>query len=940
MAKARYAIGIDLGTTNCTLAYVDLEANAAPRPELLSIPQWEGEGQLGSSTKLPSFVWFMPKALVKREERRLPWHATDARVQLVLGREAKFRALKEPDRVAFAAKSWLSVGAPSTRQAKILPWGSASLTGEERLSPVGVQKLLLEHMAAAWNVQFALGDDPQPLHEQHLVITVPASFDDLAQTLTLDAAAQAGFPASTELLEEPQAAFYDWFSLAAKQLSGAAEKLVLVCDIGGGTSDFTLLRVEKDGSKISRLRVSEHLLLGGDNIDLSLAEHFRQQLLGSAEAPRSAWQLLLAQARQLKEEVLSQSKDASENEASSQGEETLYHVSLPTSQTQNLFGSYASASISRRALKNLIIEGFFPAVEATAKPRRPETGLRSFGLPFVQDTAVTRHLAAFLQGTKIDALLCAGGSLAPTFLQRHLCDVLQSWQPQHPIELLDHSEPDLAIARGAAWYGWQRYHGTQLVESRYPRSLYLELASEEDPASQRYLCLVPRGQPRSEIARLEVPGLGLHLRVGQVVSFRLFSSLDEALPPSEALALREPLPSWQALPTMTTEISLGTSAKAGAGKQALVPVALEALVRETGVLELSCRSLTDPDQSWRLSFALEGAEAAMPSAQEERAVSGLELRDPASEPTRIKAAIELLQKAFGKAGGNDGIKPEQLPKQLEELLGSPRDKWPLATLRQLWEPLREGMHRRQRSAEHESSWLYLAGFCLRPGWGAPRDPERIKQLWPLFDHGWNKAFPEDRRLENQWWLLWRRVAGGLNAQQQSRILDKLLPQLRKDGGASPEMIRLAAALERAPMDKKLQTGRVFAQQISSGQKDLLDARIWSLARISSRYPLAAGPEAVVPPHAVEEWADLLKALPWPAKTYQRLGLFYQLAGRLRGEKALDIDPAYREDFLERLKQSGAEAEALAALTEVQKRTVALDQQLFGESLPAGLVLRS
>ncbi len=913
MAKARYAIGIDLGTTNCSLAYVDLEAASAPRPLLLSIPQWEGEGQLGSSLKLPSFVWFMPKSMVKQNTRQLPWSSPTERVHLVLGREAKFRALKEPDRVAFAAKSWLSVGAPSTRQAAILPWGSASLSGDERLSPLAVQKLLLQHMANAWNAQFAAGDDPQPFHEQHIVITVPASFDDLAQGLTLDAARQAGYPADVELLEEPQAAFYDWFGHHPEIKNQRGEKLVLVCDIGGGTSDFTLLRIAAGGEKITRLRVSEHLLLGGDNIDLALAENLRERLVGATEAPRQAWQLLVGQARQLKEDVLTQQGPADE----------LFHVSLPSG--SDLFAAYASTSISRGELQDLILGGFFPKVGSNDTPHRPQAGLRNFGLPFVQDTAITRHLAAFLRSQKVDALLCAGGSLTPLFLQEHIREVLQSWQADHEIERCDHPEPDLAIARGAAWYAWQRYHGSSLVENRYPRSLYVELSGND--GRLHYLCLVPRGQARAELVRLAPPGL--YLRVGQPVMFRLYSSLEDPMPAPELLL------SWHALPPMTTAVA----PKNGQNKSGLVPVALEAQIRETGVFELSCRSLEDDSQSWRLNFALESTESENSTFEDESlAAASTEAR---VAPDKIKQAVQLLQKAFAKGSVVvEGLRVEALPRQLEDILGLPREEWPLSTLRQLWDPLQESMHRRQKSAEHESAWLYLAGFCLRPGWGSPRDPERIRQLWSLFDHGWNKVYADDRRLENQWWLMWRRVAGGLDPTQQSRILDKLLPQLRKDGSTSPEMIRLAAALERASMDKRLQTGRVLAQQISSGQKDLLEPRIWSLARISSRFPLSAGPEAVVPAHAVEEWSDLLKALPWPAKSYQRLGLFYQLAGRMRGEKALDIDPSYRQDFLERLKQNGADAEVLESLQKVQKRTAALNQQLFGESLPSGFVLHS
>jgi molecular chaperone DnaK (HSP70) len=905
MASPRFAIGIDLGTTNCSLAYVPLDL-INPEVQLLPIPQWEGENQIISDVRLPSFAWILPKSLIKQQTRHMPWHGAEDRITTVLGREAKFRALAEADRVAFAAKSWMSVGALSTRQAPILPWGSAVLVGDERLSPVTIQSLLLSHLRDAWNASFA---SEAPFHEQRIVITVPASFDDVAQRLTLEAAKLAAYPESLELLEEPQAAFYDWYALLPHPEHLKTQKIA-VCDVGGGTCDFTLLSVQGQISgepHIDRLRVSEHLLLGGDNIDLALAEALKLRM-GVGELPRHSWHLLLAQSRSLKEEVLSHEGEA----------DAIFHVSVPL-QAQQLFGNHASASITRAEIQTLLIEGFFPRVSSDSKPEKTKNALRSFGLPYVQDTAITRHLAAFLQGTEIDALLCAGGTLMPRFLRRHLQTVLESWQVGKAVPLLEQPHPDLAIARGAAWYAWQRHKGQTLVTSHFPRSVFLELGT--DSGQNHYLCLIPRGHARGQVARLEPEGL--HLRVGQAVSFHLYSTLEAAS------LVQHPDPDWQALPPLTLELK---AQQAKDQKAQLVPVALEALVRETGVLELSCRSLIDSTQSWSLDFALEG-----PSRPDTAIATGIS--PSASTLANREQAQSTVRQSFSKNQDSDSLRVSQLPKRLEDILGLPREDWPVPLLREIWDTLEEGLHRRQKSLEHEASWLYLAGFCLRPGWGAARDPQRVRLLWTLFDHGWNKQFAQDKRLENQWWLLWRRIAGGLDGEQQRKILDRILPTLRKDKDAAAEMIRLAATLEKAPMEKKIQLGRLFTQQLLNGVRDQLDARMWALARLASRYPWAAGPEAVVPAHIVEEWAEQLKALPWPSKSMQKLTLFYQLGGRMRGEPALDIDPDYRRHFIERLETAGIDKSQIEPVRSFQERSSNLDLQLFGEALPSGFVLR-
>ncbi len=895
---SRYVIGIDLGTTHCSLAYVDTQS---PEPELklLAIPQWEGEGQIRSDVRLPSFAWILPKSLIKQGARRLPWQDPEHKPSIVLGREAKFRALELSDQVAFAAKSWLSVGPKSTRQAQILPWGSQSLSGEQKISPVQVQTLLLSHLASAWNAEHT----EAPFQDQRIVITVPASFDELAQRLTLEAAAKAGFPASVELLEEPLAAFYAWLAESTPSPQ-SQDETVLVCDIGGGTSDFTLLRshAREGTTTMERLAVSEHILLGGDNLDLALTEAL-QAKMGPHPLSRKAYQLLYAQARQLKEQVLS----------TSGSDEETFHVSVPL-EDQKLFGSYASASLERRELTQILVEGFFPEVPFTAVPQKPEAGLQQLGLAYAADSAITRHLAAFLKEQRPTAVLCAGGTLLSPHLRQRLLDTLAHWYGS-PLHVLSVKEPDLAIARGAAWYLWQKQVGSPMVRSPYPRSLYLELTDSQGQA--QYLCVVAKGQERQVAHRIEhVP---LQARLGQSVRFPLYSSLEA---PLKSVTQRPE--SWQALPVLTTELQ-------SKGRDTLVPVVLESLIRETGLLELRCCTREAPFQEWILDFSLHETPSLFEEAPLRVATTPM--------PSRLQNALQEVEGMFQNKSSSP-FPIEQLPKWIEEKSGIVRDQWTLNELRALADLLLPALHRRERSLEHEATWYYLTGYSLRPGWGAAHDADRMKKLWPLWEHGMSKNSAAQRRLSDQYMILWRRVAGGLSQAQQERILDRILPQLRKPSECSPEILRLAASLERVSQDKKAMLGRIFVQQLTQGVKDQLDARCWALARISSRLPLAAGTEAVLPPHLIEEWAEALENLPWPSKNYQRLALFYLWSARRTGQNALDLEPHYRERFRKKLQLAGYDPKLLAELDNPVRRRTQDQEALFGETLPAGFLLDS
>ena len=876
--KGRYVIGIDLGTTNCSLAYRDMAAEN-PHTQLFAILQWDGESRVFADIKLPSFTWILPKAIQRSGARRFAWHAGDETVRLVVGREAKAEALKEDARVVHSAKSWLSVGAASTRQSAFLPWATAAVAADEKLSPVAVQTAYLSHLKNCWDQSFAVGSDPQYFVDQIIVVTVPASFDELAQRLTLEAAQVSGYPSDMYLLEEPLAAFYDFLQTAQEDF--ARYKRILVCDIGGGTCDFTLLDINSQSVPpvITRVKVSEHILLGGDNIDLALTKLLADRCQ-TGELPRGAWQVLLAQTRQLKESILSSEGTVSEE----------FFVSIPLEEGK-LLGRYASASITRGEFMAAILEGFFPAVSSDQKPvRSSRSGLRSWGLPYAEDTAFTRHLAAFLGGQSIDAVLCAGGSLLPMPLQQHLVAVLQNLQTE-PLKHLQQAAPDLAVARGAACYAAIKSQGLAEVASPSSHSLYVTL--EAVRGQSLYLCLIPRGWPREKPVLLQMPGL--RLRVGQPVSFQLYAANDAS--GDSPGGTRDFDPSWRPLPLLSSRLQRSKNSVAE------IPVSLKAFIRETGMLELSCQAEDGSGSVWSLDFSLN-------PVMQSQVHSRVEL--PGQSRERIAAAVLSVRNSFGKSASRIGL--GLLMRPLEDILGA-REQWTIPTLRQLWQPLAEAMFRRQKDEDTEAAWLYLAGYTLRPGFGSSRDNERITQLWQIFAQGFTKI-TEDKQLASQWWLMWRRVAGGLNSEQQNRLLDKILPSLRsKSMDTGPELIRLAACLERADMSRKIQVGRALLQAIVSGQKDQLDARIWSLARVAGRNPLYAGPEALLPIGIIEDWAQQLNQVPIEQKAYQKLSLFYAWAGRRRGDVLTDLNKEWRLHFVEKLRIAGVSEQLIRPVLE-------------------------
>ncbi|MCA2979618.1 MAG: Hsp70 family protein, partial [Myxococcaceae bacterium] len=468
-----FIIGIDLGTSNCAVAFTDARAGASAPIVDFPVPQLARPGELVSRALYPSVVYLPAEGEFPVGSTAMPWGG-GARVT---GAFARWQAGRVPQRAVVSAKSWL-IHPGVDRQAAILPWGAPG--DVPRLSPVAAQAELLAHLAAAWN-----GAHPgAPLAEQEVVLTIPASFDEAARALTLQAARDAGFPLNRlTLLEEPQAAFYDFTARHRDALAAALAgvRLVLVVDVGGGTTDFSLVQVAMlpEGPALQRLAVGDHLLLGGDNMDAALARRLEARLAEGGKAlPAALWAQAVQQARAAKEALLAA------------GGPDQHPVSLVAGGSR-LVGNTLSATLTRAEVLEAVVQGFFPVVDPAASPTSaPRGGVVELGLPYTKDPAITRHLVAFLRAhaaaglralgqppdaglPRPDAILLNGGVFNAPALADALVDAVSALFPGRPrVPTLPHDSLDLAVARGAAYSGLARRALGKKIGGGAPRAFY------------------------------------------------------------------------------------------------------------------------------------------------------------------------------------------------------------------------------------------------------------------------------------------------------------------------------------------------------------------------------------------------------------------------------------------------------------------------------------
>ncbi len=589
----QHHIGIDLGTTNCALAHVVAGNDAVSGPiEILQIPQVIRPGEMGSRPLLPSFTYLPAAGEFPEGALDLPWIKNP---DCVVGEYARIQGGLIPTRLVSSAKSWLSHSGVD-RRAPVLPWKAAE--GMRGISPLAASTLYLKHLVNVWNHQPAHTN--ALLQNQDIVLTVPASFDAEARELTLMAARDAGLN-QILLLEEPQAAFYAWLASQGDQWREQVRigDLILVCDVGGGTTDFTLIAVTEEAGnlELARLAVGNHILLGGDNMDLALAHAANQGLQSKGtRLDHSQFLQLVHAARSAKESLLTNPDLPS----------ARFHIQ---GRGTKLIAGGISGDIHRELLDSILLQGFFPACNVDEEPLRQMTsGFQEMGLPYASDAAITRHLAAFLSQhcghQKVTAVLFNGGVFKSALLRDRILATLSQWFPHNPIRCLDPGDLEVAVARGAASYAHARRHGGIRVRGGTARSYYIgvQIPAPAIPGFAppiKALCVVPFGM--EEGTEAQVPGLELGLVVGEPVQFRFLGSNTR-----KNDALGASIEDWQEEINELTPLAATLDSDDPPGTR--VPVRLHSRVTEIGTLELSCEGVRD-HRRWKLEFQVREADA-------------------------------------------------------------------------------------------------------------------------------------------------------------------------------------------------------------------------------------------------------------------------------------------------------------------------------------------
>jgi molecular chaperone DnaK (HSP70) len=925
--KRPIACGIDLGTTNSALAWADYGADkAAVKPIVQPVDQLVGLGEVHRRDMLPSAVYLAAEGELTTDSVKLPW-PDDSRT--IVGDLARKLGPKVPTRFVTSAKSWLCHQRVD-RSTPILPWGAPA--DARKISPVEASRLVLDHLRHCWNH----AHPTTPLETLPLVLTVPASFDESARRLTVDAARSAGLADKMTLLEEPQAAFYAWIADHPREWQGQlrAGETILVCDIGGGTSDFSLIAATEgeDGPGFERVAVGDHLMLGGDNMDLALA-HLVESRLGKRLSV-DQWTSLRAQSRTAKERLLGESPPDS----------VAVNV---TGAGSRVVGGSVSAQITRQEVLETILEGFFPTCRLGDRPSESaRSGFQEFGLPFEADAAATRHLAGFLGSLPTSSLPAAvlfnGGALKPAIVRDRIVTILRAWLDEagrDPSELrvLANPDLDLAVARGAAYFSAIRQGAVGLrLKSGLARSLYVGMAGQ---AAAPWLCVVARDAQEGE--PVPIPGPELQLLAGRKVEFPLAtSSIRPQDRPGDFVA--KDAKGLRPLPSLETEIKVGRKAKSER-----VPVRLEARVNPIGTVDLWCVSLADP-RRWMLEIGLKAA-ASLDDEDHSRPIAERHLPESAGvvDEGTLRLAAGRIESAFAKPASDTAEGPARLVKTLEETLEARKAEWPASACRFVFDALRNHTDVRKKSPEHEARWLNLAGYCLRPGTGQSGDDQRVKFLWGLFAAG--PMHPREPHVWAEWWVMWRRISPGLNRAWQEEIWRRLQGPLagigkKPDRRIAPqeaaEMLRTAASLERLLPSVKHGLGDVLVKRLS-GDAAQMPTALWAIGRLGTRRPLYGPISGVVPAVSIEPWVRAVLNVDASNDRVRDMTKWCLLMMASKDpDRSIDIDEALRGTVRKKLTELGATDEESKSIDVFAPIDESLSRQALGENLPIGLVLTS
>ncbi|WMN88543.1 hsp70 family protein [Vibrio parahaemolyticus] len=937
MASPRFLVGIDLGTTNTVVAYCEITDNLEQSEvSLFEIDQLIGPGEVVRKPLLPSFRYHPAQGQISPSDLTLPWEIQPVSGDIknvIVGEWARELGAKVEGRQVSSAKSWLSHQAVD-RSSDILPWAGAQ--DVDKVSPVIASASYLNHIRQAWNYRHP----SNKLEDQDVVVTVPASFDETARKLTLEAAELAGLN-KIVLLEEPQAVCYDWY--ARHQQTAADElkdlPLILVCDVGGGTTDLSLIEAkfkQNNGSEselaLDRIGVGEHLMLGGDNLDLALAHLAESRFNQNKKLTAASLTKLIQQTRKAKENLLS-----------SNAPEEVKITMLGSG--SKLLGGTKSIALSKQEVHQIALDGFFPLSEFNEVPDKRRSAVVEFGLPYVADPAVSKHVAEFLtqhqqvsrsalgiEDEKQNAipvgLLLNGGVFNSDLVTERVTTLLSDWRGA-PVTVLDNPHPDWSVALGAVAFGKAR-RGAQLkIGGGAARSYFLHL--QEKNRMGKALCLLAKGTEEGHEIRLS--GRRFSLTLGEPVRFNLLTSTHDTLTNNTAIQngvmvdvdpdLFVPLP-----PYITT--LEGEGAELHANQKERVEVQLACQLTEVGTLKMACVSAEDDTKRWALEFEVRNKQA--------------DDNEEVQLHPKLNECKELVARLYsGNKKSADSKEIKTLAKDLEKKLGK-RDEWDFTTLRQLFDTFAQGRKRRRRSEQHEKNWLRLAGFALRPGFGDPTDSWRIEQIWGLYQQ--NIQF-KNHQGWTDWWVFWRRIAGGLNQEQQETILADIAKYLHPGAMKNPQsakaaqdmgyesMVRLSASLENLEVEDKVLLATWFLSK-AINHNQFQQAHWWAMGRLASRTPLYGSQHSVIPREQAEQWLPKLLEQNWQKEPM--IAFAAVMICRKTGDRLFDISDDYREQVLAKLKQSKVPESWVSLVEEVKELSDSESKRVFGDALPSGLTL--
>ncbi|MFM2584889.1 Hsp70 family protein [Vibrio campbellii] len=933
MASPRFLVGIDLGTTNTVVAYCEITDNLEQSEvSLFDIDQLIGPGEVVRKPLLPSFRYHPAVGQISPSDLTLPWENEPVSGDIsnvIVGEWARELGAKVEGRQVSSAKSWLSHQAVD-RSSEILPWAGAQ--DVDKVSPVIASASYLNHIRQAWNYRHP----SNKLEDQDVVVTVPASFDETARKLTLEAAELAGLK-KIVLLEEPQAVCYDWY--ARHQQTAADElkelPLILVCDVGGGTTDLSLIEASFSSQNelaLDRIGVGEHLMLGGDNLDLALAHLAESRFNQSKKLTAASLTKLIQQTRKAKENLLS---------ASAPEEVKITMLGSGS----KLLGGTKSIGLSKQEVHQIALDGFFPLSDFSEVPDKRRSAVVEFGLPYVADPAVSKHVAEFLTqhqqvaraalGIEDDkqnaipvGLLLNGGVFNSELVTERVTTLLSDWRGA-PVTVLDNPHPDWSVALGAVAFGKAR-RGAQLkIGGGAARSYFLHL--QEKNKMGKALCLLAKGTEEGHEIRLS--GRRFSLTLGEPVRFNLLTSTHDTLTNNTAIQngvmvdvdpdLFAPLP-----PYITT--LEGEGAELQANQKERVEVQLACQLTEVGTLKMECVSAEDDSKRWELEFEVRNKQT--------------DDSEQVKLHPKLNECKELIARLYsGNKKSAESKEIKTLAKDLEKKLGK-RDEWDFTTLRQLFDTFAQGRKRRRRSEQHEKNWLRLAGFALRPGFGDPTDSWRIEQVWGLYQQ--NIQF-KNHQGWTDWWVFWRRIAGGLSQEQQENILADIAKYLHPGAMKNPQsakaaqdmgyesMVRLAASLEHLEVEDKVLLATWFLSK-AINHYQFEQAHWWAMGRLASRTPLYSSQHNVIPREQAEQWLPKLLEQNWQKEPM--IAFAAVMICRKTGDRLFDISDDYREQVLTKLKQSKVPESWVSLVEEVKELSESESKRIFGDALPSGLTL--